>query len=228
MIPETLKRVQVWSGGLRLAHWAMAFAVLILLATGWLFARDLLGSRRAALIGLHVGMGYVLMAALAFRLYRLGLGTGADRWRDFTAQIGARATGAMLRFYLTGGRAPLPAYYAHNPLWAPLYLLLFAVLVLQVCTGTLLNLMYYQEGALTAYAWLYELPMNEIHRWGYRLIGGFTLLHIAAVMLHDWRGRGAEISAMLSGDKVFSVRELPKGALAQVGAVSGKPATKKR
>jgi hypothetical protein len=51
-----------------------------------------------------------------------------------------------------------------------------------------------------------------LHRMGSRLILAVTVAHGLALVLHDWRGRRSEISAMMNGEKVFEIerpRPLP-------------------
>lgn len=187
MAADEIRRTKVWSGAVRLVHWVLVLAVLFLVATGWLLGQMLV-VHESELAAAHVNTGYVVLAALGVRGYLLLIGRQAERWRAFIPDaLGIRAMGAMLRFYLSWGRSPLPAYYAHNPLWAPVYLLFYVVLTLQAATGIL---------SLTAW-----------HGLGYRVISAFVVLHILAAFLHDWKGTGSEVSAMISGYKIFVVRK---------------------
>ena len=197
---ETVRRVLVWSSLVRTLHWAMALGVVTLVASGWLILRAPaeLGAGAAEV---HRNMGYLLLAALAARVYLLLFGHGGEQWRDFVPWPPQhRAAGQMLRFYLTLGRSPLPAYYAHNPLWGPIYLALFAVLAAQGVTG-LLGLM----------AW---------HRLGLSVVTVFVVLHVLAVFLHDWKGSGADVSAMINGHRVFVVNRPQATGPAGVHVVS--------
>ncbi len=201
---EIVRREPVWSGRLRALHWTLAVTTLLLLASGWVLSAEYT-PLTANLRSVHVSAGILLSLALAGRLILLVFGRGAEQARDFRPAIGAML--GMLRFYVTAGRAPPPAYYAHNPLWAPLYLLLLATLALQAASGLFWQFIgatdpeYYQ-----ALPWLFGWTLSEWHHAGYRIIGVFTLTHILAVGWHDWKGTGAEISAMLSGHKIFIIR----------------------
>ncbi len=204
MSGESVRRVAVWSGRLRTLHWALALATLSLLASGWLLSQELT-PLSANLRVVHVSAGVLLGLALAGRLILLVFGRGAEQLRDF--RLSPAGMLGMLRFYVTAGRAPLPAYYAHNPLWAPLYLLLFVVLALQTASG----LAWLTAGAadpeyFQALPWLLGWTLSEWHLGGYRIIAAFTLAHLIAVFWHDWKGSGAEISAMLNGHKIFIIR----------------------
>lgn len=196
MTGESVRRVLVWGGLVRGLHWALAASVLVLLATGWLMtgsAPDLEG----AAAEVHRNTGYVLLALLASRAYLLLFGQGPEHWRDFIpGPAQRRAAREQLRFYLTGTRAPLPAYYAHSPVWGPLHLALYGLLTFQAATG-LLGLMGWHAGMLP-------------------VIGALAGLHVVAVFLHDWKGTGSDVSAMISGYRVFVVRRPESGAGAGV------------
>ncbi len=201
---EIVRREPVWSGRVRVLHWTLALTTLLLLASGWILSAEYT-PLMANLHSVHVSAGVLLSLALAARLALLVWGCGAEHARDFRTTL--RAMLDMLRFYITAGRAPQPAYYAHNPLWAPLYLLLFATLALQSASG----LTWWYGGAADpeytlALPWLLGWTLPEWHHAGYRVIGTFTLAHVLAVGWHDWKGTGAEISAMLNGHKIFIIR----------------------
>jgi len=207
MPAEVIRRQAVWSGRLRFTHWVIALTSLLLLASGWLLSAD----NRVPAPGfhpVHATAGYVLGLALCVRVWLLIFGRGPEHWRDLIPRATQlRSAGAMLRFYLTGGRAPLPAYYAHNPLWGPIYLLLFGVLAAQVASGLYwlhagpADRDYYQ-----ALPWLFGWTLPEWHMAGYHCIGIFSIVHVVAVFWHDWKGGNSEISAMVHGHKYFIVR----------------------
>lgn len=201
MANSRVQRVLVWSQPLRIAHWLMALSALVLLATGWLGQRDpVLG---AAARDYHYIAGAVLILGLALRLYLLFFGRGSDLLGDCETdrhRLGQAVE--MLRFYLSLGRAPLPRWYAHNPLWGPLYLLLFLFLLLQVVSGLLL---------LKGIALILGLSLYGLHQLGSGVILGFTLLHLAAVFSHDAKGSGADNSAMINGYRIFLVEDSNSG-----------------
>jgi Ni/Fe-hydrogenase 1 B-type cytochrome subunit len=185
MSEETLRRVPVWSPLLRLLHWALALAVAGLIGSGWLLRHDL-GALGQAPAEVHRNLGYVALALLGVRAYLLFFGRGPEHWRDLVPDaLGLRAAGQMLRFYLTLARAPLPAYYAHNPLWGPLHLAFYVLLAAQ---------------GLSALA-----GETHWHVVGYRILSALVLAHVITAFVHDWKGTSAEISAMVSGHKIFLV-----------------------
>ena len=189
---EQIRRVAVWSGWLRLLHGALAAATLMLLGTGWLVANSPMQAELAA--DIHFIAAAVLIAALLLRLILGFTGSGAERLEHMLPQRadldGMRAS---LLFYLSLGKAPLPNWFAHNPLWKPFYLLLFGLLVLAAATGWVMP-----EMELVG-----RLYLPTVHAWLGNAIGVITAAHLFSVVLQDIKGRSADISAMLSGYRYF-------------------------
>ncbi len=221
-----MQRTRVWSGALRVGHWLQVLCVLVLLISGWAVSVDLVNpSQRWR--DVHVTAGSVLGIALLFRIVLLFTGRApTDRWRDCLPLArqqwrGARAT---LVFYLSLGRAPLPAWYGHNPFWGPLYLLLFAVLGLGVATGLLIA-RHEQQSLLqlAATPWWLGWTLPEWHTGLALVTGGFSVAHVLSVFLHDARGTSSEISAMVNGHKIFMPARPPQEFTARIDVLPRRP-----
>ncbi len=196
--PE-IRRLPVWGKALRLCHWTMALATLTLLCSGGLIRW--IPERAQELDDIHFVSAAVLIAALAVRLWLLFAGKRTEQLGALIPNRHRLAQAwAVLRSYLTLGKIRLPRWYAHNPLWAMLYLLLFMVLLAQVATGLLL---------LNHITLLGGLSLRHLHLLGYFAILGFTVLHILASFFHDAKGDGSDISAMISGQRIFIVEPSP-------------------
>lgn len=150
---------------------------------------------------LHYLLCGLLLPALLARLYLLFFGKGTDHLTDCEPN-GLRLIQAwqVIRFYLTLGKAPLPKWYSHNPLWGPIYIALFLMLTLVTISGLLL---------LNGWHLLGPISMSDLHQFCYLCILGFTLLHLPAVFSHDLSGKSGDISAMVNGFRVFEVSEKP-------------------
>ncbi|MGB7934685.1 MAG: cytochrome b/b6 domain-containing protein, partial [Gammaproteobacteria bacterium] len=117
-------------------------------------------------------------------------------WRALLPKRGQwRTMLQMLKFYLSLTRAPLPAWYAHNPLWAPVYLLVLMLLAACVVSGFLHAASYRLSG----------LQPDTLHAGLGEVLALFSLFHVIAAALHDWKGEGALVSAMFSGKRCFHV-----------------------
>lgn len=192
---EQIRRVTVWSGWLRLAHWCLAAATLVLLATGWLVAHS--PTLAGAATDTHYLAASVLLFALALRVFLGFFGKGAERFVHMLPRAtdwqGMRDS---LLFYLSLGKAPRPSWFAHNPLWKPLYLLMFLALGLAAATGWLMPDMPV----------LGRFYLPRVHQWLASFIAIFTFAHLYSVVLQDVKGNNADISAMLSGSRFFSIQ----------------------
>jgi Ni/Fe-hydrogenase 1 B-type cytochrome subunit len=204
MVTE-VRRVLVWPGAVRLTHWAMAASLLVLIPTGWLLTTGLVaGDELYELLRhrLHEPAGHVLALALGVRLVYLAIGgQSVSGWRALVptgAQLSALRE--ALRFYSALGRGQLPAYYAHNPFWAPLYLVFFVLASVAVATGLALEFPFVRSVLHGD-----EPAVLALHARLMEWIGVWCVFHVAAAILHDWRGQGSDTSALISGYRIFPV-----------------------
>ena len=191
---EQIRRVMVWSGWIRLAHWSLAGSTLWLIATGWLVANSPAMAQTASELH-YLGAG-VLIFGLGLRLFLGFFGNGAERFEHMLPlESEWPAIRASLLFYLSLGKAPLPNWFAHNPLWKLLYLLLFLLLGLLPLSGWLM------PG--TPLVWRFYLP--RVHEWLATVVLIVTVMHIYSVVLQDMKGGAADTSAMINGNRYFAV-----------------------
>jgi Ni/Fe-hydrogenase 1 B-type cytochrome subunit len=126
---------------------------------------------------IHYLFGALLLPGFLIRIYLLLFGKGTDHISDCEPDI-HRLTQAwqVAKFYLTLGKAPLPNWFSHNPLWGPIYIGLFFILLLSIVSGyALLNDMQF----------IFGVVMVDLHQLTYVIIAWFSLLHIVAVFVHD-------------------------------------------
>lgn len=207
-----VRRVLVWPGVIRVTHWAMALSLLVVIPTGWLLTTGLIaGDELYELLRhrLHEPAGHVLAVALAVRLLYLVIGgNSVSGWRALVPtgpQLAALRE--ALRFYSALGRGRLPAYYAHNPFWAPLYLAFFVLLAVATATGLILEFPF-----VRSVAHVDEPAALALHGRLLEWVVAWCVFHVAAAVLHDWRGQGSDTSALISGYRIFPVsREVAGG-----------------
>ncbi len=194
--PEQVQRVPVWGGWLRLAHWSIAVSTLLLLASGEIL--KYFAPVDDAIRDYHIMLGSVLTLAVLLRVILLFVDSSVGRWQALVpSSTQWSAMAAMLRFYLSFARTPLPNWYAHNPLWIPAYVLLYGLLLVQLLSG------FWQ--ASTPFIAGFYLP--DVHSVFATLIMVFTGLHLVAVFLHDLKGTGSDVSAMINGHRIFVIRK---------------------
>ncbi len=183
----SIKRVAVFSSAQRITHWLITLGVLFLLASAWLVQHSDVDV--IAWMEWHIMVGQALSLVIAFRLYLLFV-PGSGHWRLLLPTREQRhIVRQTIQFYASFGRLPCPDWFAYNPLWQPLYALVLVVLALLSITGFLLG----SSGA----------SMTNFHASLASFILYFMLAHIAFAVLHDVKGSGAQISAMLNGYKYF-------------------------
>lgn len=191
---EHIRRIMVWSGWLRLAHWSLAAATLCLIATGWLVQHAPSVAEGAAELH-YLGAG-VLVFGLGLRLF-LGLfGSGSERFEHMLPRASENAAiRDSLLFYLSFGKAPLPNWFAHNPLWKPVYLVLYLLLALLALSGWLMP--------ETPLLWRFYLP--HVHGFLSSLVVAIVVVHLYCVVLQDLKGGAADTSAMINGQRYFDI-----------------------
>lgn len=185
---EKAKLVLVWPVSLRLLHWALALGTIALWVTGWLMGQsaDLFAAAR----DVHLLSAHVVAVALLGRIGLLLTDRGVAGGRVLATVFRRPALLMdMFRFYASFGATPLPRWYAHNPFWGPLYLLLFALLAVQVVSG---------YGVLWG-----DWAVDSWHRAIATAIAMWMLLHLLTVILVEIKGTGSNISALFHGRRVF-------------------------
>jgi Ni/Fe-hydrogenase 1 B-type cytochrome subunit len=208
MKTETLHRREIWSTWLRLSHWTLALSTLALMATGWL-VRHTPSVAQAAADWHHIA-GSIFTLGLALRIWVLFSDTLMGRWRFLLADLEPKKMLQMLKFYLSFGRSTLPRWYAHNPFWLPIYLVLFVLMALAAFTGHL-------QGSSPV---VFGIYLPSLHAGIATLISLFVLGHVIAVFLHDLKGGSDDVSAMINGKRLFEVKPIPMQEISDVHTVS--------
>lgn len=196
-----VRRVLVWSGWLRLSHATIGLATLVLLMTGWLIAES--PSLAESALDIHYLVSSFLIFGLLIRMVLLFAGKAHERLPALVpAGAELNAVARTLRFYISLGKSPMPGWYAHNPLWKPLYLLIYIALIILALTGAVMP--------DTAIALGFYLP--SVHTFWAQLVLWITVLHIASVLMHDYKSQTTDISAMVNGYRLFLIESGQHGA----------------
>lgn len=193
---ETLKAQVIWSKQLRLAHWGLTLSTLALMATGWLVQHA--PSVATAASDWHYIAGSIFTLALILRIWVLFTDKMLGHIQHLIQNVDRKKIIQMLQFYLSFGKSPLPKWFAHNPLWAPIYLMVFAFMLVLALSGHL----------QAEFPILLGLYLPEIHSGFATIISVFVLFHIIAVFMHDLKGDNADVSAMINGRKLFTIKPI--------------------
>lgn len=184
----------IWGGWLRVSHLSVGLSTLVLIATGWLL--ELAPSLQADAVGFHYYAASVLIFGLVLRVLLAFSGSPVETLSALIPEEKElRTMRETLLFYLSLARAPLPRWYAHNPLWKPVYLALYLCLLILMLTGWL------RDGQDLLWGWY--LP--SIHAMFASVVAWLALLHVLSVILHDYRGDAADISGIVNGYRHFVI-----------------------
>jgi len=190
---NNIKRILIWSGWFRLSHLLIGLSTLVLLATGSLIQHSPLLALQA--VDIHNYSAGFFLAGLIVRIILMFFGKPHERINYLIPRINEWQTiREMLIFYALLGKAKLPNWYAQNPFWKPIYLLIYIVLIAQLISGIVLG----NEDFILGY------QPRPIHQLGSELLLIFTLLHIVCVIWHDYKAAGSDVSAMINGLRTFT------------------------
>ena len=199
---EQFRRILIWGGWFRLAHWSMALSTLVLMITGFLVAESPSLAEDAS--EWHSIAASVLFFGLLLRSLLMFIGKPHEQLTGLIIDASEFKTiTETSRFYLSLGKTALPNWYAQNPLWKTVYLFVYLVLYIQVISGVLMS----------DNDTLFGFYLTSVHAWWAQVLVIYTGLHLAAVVLHDYRGKAADVSSMINGYRLF-----PTGGIQTRGA----------
>ena len=195
IMAHTIHRVAIYSSAQRITHGLLSVGILFEIASAWLVQHadvDIL-----AWSDWHSMVGQVLVIVFAFRLL-LFFVDGSGHWRLFIPTREQRHIIVQtLKFYASLGRSECPNWFAFNPLWQPIYLFMYLLLLLVMISGLASGNYWFLAGA----------SISEWHTIIAYTLFYLILAHIFFVVLHDSKGQGTHISAILNGYKYFEGKE---------------------
>ena len=196
MPQETIRAVLIWSGWIRLLHGVLALEVIFLAISATVLRY---GGQidQAFWQEWHLICGQILLLTVVARLFLLFVLQDSGSWRALLPDPAqTQAFKQMALFYLSAGRTEMPNWFAHNPFWRPVYPFIWLLLLLCGLAGLLSNSPNTVFG-MTMFDW--HTSLANLMLW----ISG---LHVVAALLHDIKGKGAAISAMLNGYRYFYIK----------------------
>jgi cytochrome b len=172
--PVPPRAIAVWDPLVRIAHWALAAAVL-----GAFFLDD-------DYQAWHERLGYAALAVVAVRLLWGFVGTQHARFRDFVRPLSV--VKGYARALLAGTE---PRYVGHNPLGGLWIIVLLVLVVAAGVSGWALSVLGEDE-----YEWL-----EDLHEALANGLIGAVLVHLAGVAWGSIRHGENLVRAMLTGRK---------------------------
>jgi Ni/Fe-hydrogenase 1 B-type cytochrome subunit len=208
--------IYVWQLPVRVTHWTIVLALLVLSFTGYYIHHPFLGGSgvpgkpgfaMGTIRFIHETTGFVFIAAVLFRIYWAFAGNRYAHWRALlpVTKSQRRDLVDMIRFYALVRPRP-PRANGHNPLAGIAYVVLYAGFLVSILTG------------LGLFAWVIgKEPWTSLFGWtwsvmsvpGLRLVHfllmfafiAFMIHHVYSAALMDIEERNGELSAIVTGYK---------------------------
>jgi len=219
--PETeLVRTYVWELPVRIAHWLIFFAFATLSLTGLFIHRPFLAAAgqapflMATVRFIHVVAGFVLIGALALRVYWFFKGNFWSRWSSYVPihREQWRGMGSMVEFYSFLRFEP-GHRVGHNPLAALTYVVIYLLMLVEILTGLSLYSRVVGNPILTQFiGWLPQLVdpqyLREIHYFLMFVFFAFVLFHVYLSVLISIEEENGLLDSIFSGWKFVPAGEL--------------------
>lgn len=191
----TYQRQQVYDPALRLIHLWNGLAILFLMTTIWLSDLFEKGVGEKTLWQLHIYIGYALVLGIVTRLVWGIVGPRHARFSDMWHPI--VWWDAVRNFNLQA-----KPRFGHNTLASGAYLLVYLLLITMAITGLSLAAIEHSMGPFDA--WIGDMPwLKEIvkkpHEIIYYFLMGFVVVHIAALIWHEYKDKTPLAQAMVTG-----------------------------
>ena len=209
-------RIYVWEIPVRVTHWVIVAAIIVLSVTGGYIADPFLippgGPIMMEVRFLHMIAAFVFVAAGLFRTYWLFAGNRFAHWRAFFPTNRKQAGEAARQFgWYLFLRKDAPRILGHNQLAAGSYLVVFFLFLVQTITGFALVGMHGIQPWATLFGWVPDVTfgvqgMRLIHHLVMWLILGFMVHHVYSSVLVDHWERNGLVSSMVTGYK-FATRD---------------------
>jgi Ni/Fe-hydrogenase, b-type cytochrome subunit len=206
--------ILVWERPVRLIHWTIFIAVIVLAVTGFYIGNPILVSGGAPtdfLMGtyraIHVAAAWVFGVAVVARLIWAFIGNRYSRWDQFVPASRARRADikTSFKYYLFMQRETPPGA-GHNPLAGLTYLVLYAMFAVQIWTGLALASLADPGSFLWSVSgWTFSIVPIPTIRFVHHLILwltlGFIVHHVYSATLIDVEERSGVLSSIVTGWK---------------------------
>lgn len=217
------RRVYVWETPVRITHWLIFVAILILSVTGFLIGRPVInpaGEARAhhlmaTVKVIHFYAAILFTTSILARVIWMFTGNVYSRWHQFVPMDGRRRGGVWgtLRFYLFLDRQT-PPFAGHNPVAGLSYTLVFGLYALVTATGFAMYSVDAPVGSpFRKLQWLIPLlgglPWARwIHHVIMWLLLGFAVHHVYSALLVSHVEKNATMESIFSGFKFLPPKEV--------------------
>jgi Ni/Fe-hydrogenase 1 B-type cytochrome subunit len=211
--------VYVWQYPLRLVHWGLVISIGVLGFTGYYIHSPFIVGQvnRPFLMGwfrfVHEAFGMLFIALFLLRLYLFFKGNRWVRWRAFLPLHKQQwvEMGQMIKFYLFMRPHPV-SKIGHNPLAALSYLVLYAMVFVEIVTG-LVMYNWLRHSSIFGFfvGWIprvVSMPnIRLIHFFLMFMFIAFGVLHVHLSMLVSREEKKGLMDSIFIGYKVIPQKE---------------------
>lgn len=218
--PFPTARVYVWELPVRISHWFIFLAAIVLSFTGYYLHNPFIvaTSRTVFLMAtvrfIHVVAGFVLISAFLLRVYWFFKGNRWSNWRAFVPirRRQWRGMGRMVAYYSFLRKDPVHQV-GHNALAAVVYMAMFILMLIQIVTGLTLYTQVRGNWLLAPlFSWLPRLidiqNIRLIHFCIMFAFFVFVIHHVYSAVLVSWEERNGLIESIFTGYKFVPTVEL--------------------
>ena len=213
-------RVYVWEQPVRVSHWFIFLAVVVLSFTGYYIHNPFIVAKSstpflmATIRFIHVVTGFVFISAFLLRIYWFFKGNEWSNWRAFVPvhRRQWRGMGRMVAYY-SFLRKDLVHQVGHNALAAVTYLVMFTLMFVEIITGLTLYTQV-RGGWLLAplVSWLPRvIDIQHIRLTHFCIMFAFfafVIHHVYSAVLVSWEERNGLIESIFTGYKFVPRDEL--------------------
>jgi Ni/Fe-hydrogenase 1 B-type cytochrome subunit len=191
----TYQRLKVYDPALRLIHLWNGSVILFLMITIWLSDLFEKGVGEKTLWQLHIYLGYALVVGIVARLIWGIFGKRhalfSDMWHPIVWWDAVRNFNLQAK-----------PRFGHNSLASAVYLMVYLLLVTMAITGLSLAAIEHSMGPFDP--WIGDMPwlkviVEEPHQIVYYFLMGFVIVHIAALIWHEYKDKTPLAQAMVTG-----------------------------
>jgi len=220
----TLVPVYVWELPVRIVHWVIVLAIIVLTFTGYYIYYPFIisqargGFLMATVRFIHEVSGFALAAAFIVRLYWFFMGNKWAGWREFLPVSRTQRSDLLnqLRYYLFLRKDPA-VRLGHNPLAGLTYVVIYLLILLEIFTGLLLFNRVVGGRILGFFVnWMLWFASYRTWRQVHFLIMfallAFVIHHVYSALLIDIEERSGLVGGIFSGYKFFTRREIENDA----------------
>jgi Ni/Fe-hydrogenase 1 B-type cytochrome subunit len=219
-VPAASQRVRVytWEVPVRVTHWVVVAAIIVLSVTGVYIADPFLlppgGSVMMVVRFVHMIAAFLFIAAGVGRTYWLFAGNRFAHWTAFipTSRNQAREGVRQLGWYLFL-RPDAPKVLGHNQLAAGTYSVVFFLFLIQAVTGFALVAIHGIQPWAALFGWVPDVlfgvqGVRLIHHLAMWAILAFMVHHVYSAILVDHVERNGLMSSIFTGYKFVTRQEV--------------------